>query len=202
MKLYYSPGACSLSPHIALLEAGLPHDLAKVDLRTHRTADGTDYYTVNGKGSVPLLELDDGQRLTEGPAIVQYIADRSPASGLAPAAGTIERYRLQEWLNFVSTELHKSFSPLFDGAVPAEYKDMVRKRLGTRFDWLSAELQGKDYLMGARFTVADGYLFTVLNWCQWVGLDLAKWPVLASYVARVVARPKVQAAMEAEGLLK
>jgi glutathione S-transferase len=202
MKLYYSPGACSLSPHIALLEAGLPHDLAKVDLRTHRTADGTDYYTVNGKGSVPLLELDDGQRLTEGPAIVQYIADRSPASGLAPAAGTIERYRLQEWLNFVSTELHKSFSPLFDGAVPAEYKDMVRKRLGTRFDWLSAELQGKDYLMGARFTVADGYLFTVLNWCQWVGLDLAKWPVLAAYVARVVARPKVQAAMEAEGLLK
>jgi glutathione S-transferase len=202
MKLYYSPGACSLSPHIALVEAGLPHDLAKVDLRTHRTADGTDYYTVNGKGSVPLLELDDGQRLTEGPAIVQYIADRSPASGLAPAAGTMERYRLQEWLNFVSTELHKSFSPLFDGAVPAEYKDMVRKRLGTRFDWLSAELQGKDYLMGARFTVADGYLFTVLNWCQWVGLDLAKWPVLAAYVARVGARPGVQEAMKAEGLLK
>jgi glutathione S-transferase len=202
MKLYYSPGACSLSPHIALAEAGLPHDLAKVDLKTHRTADGTDYYTVNGKGSVPLLELDDGQRLTEGPAIVQYVADRNPASGLAPAAGTMERYRLQEWLNFVSTELHKSFSPLFDGAVPGEYKDMVRERLGTRFDWLSAQLEGKDYLMGARFTVADGYLFTVLNWCQWVGLDLAKWPVLAAYVARVVARPRVQEAMKAEGLLK
>jgi glutathione S-transferase len=202
MKLYYSPGACSLSPHIALAEAGLAHDLVKVDLATHRTADGTDYYAINGKGAVPVLELDDGQRLTEGPAIVQYIADRNPAAGLAPAAGTTDRYRLQEWLNFVTSELHKSFSPLFDGKVPAEYKAMVKQRLGARFDWLSAQLEGRDYLMGGRFTVADGYLFTVLSWCRWVGIDLAQWPVLAAYVARVAARPAVRQAMQAEGLLQ
>ena len=202
MKLYYSPGACSLSPHIVLREAGLAFQPVLASTKTHKLADGTDYYTINPKGYVPLLELDDGQRLSEGPAIVQYIADRNPASGLAPAAGTMERYRLKELLNFISTELHKSFSPLFDGAVPAEYKDTVRKRLGTRFDWLSAQLQGKDYLMGARFTVADGYLFTVLNWCQWVGIDLARWPVLAAYAARVAARPTTRDAMTAEGLLQ
>jgi glutathione S-transferase len=202
MKLYYSPAACSLSPHIALLEAGLPFELVKVDLKTHRLADGTDYHSINGKGSVPMLELDDGQRLSEGPAIVQYIADRNPASGLAPAAGTMERYRLKELLNFISTELHKSFSPLFDATVPAEYKETVRKRLGQRFDWLTAQLQGRDYLAGAQFTVADGYLFTVLNWCQWVGIDLARWPVLVAYAARVAARPATRDAMAAEGLLR
>jgi glutathione S-transferase len=202
MKLYYSPGACSLSPHIALLEAGLEADLVKVDLKSHKLDGGDDYYGVHVKGYVPLLELDDGQRLSEGPAIVQYIADRNPASGLAPAAGTLERYRLQEWLNFITSELHKSFSPLFDAAAPAEWKEIVKQRLGKRFDWLAEQLAGKDYLMGAQFTVADGYMFTVLNWTQWVGIDLKRWPVLAAYAARVAARPKVHEAMKAEGLVK
>ena len=202
MKLYYSPGACSLSPHIALLEAGLEAGLVQVDLKSHKLDGGDDYYGVHVKGYVPLLELDDGQRLSEGPAIVQYIADRNPASGLAPAAGTLERYRLQEWLNFITSELHKSFSPLFDAAAPAEWKEIVKQRLGKRFDWLAEQLAGKDYLMGAQFTVADGYMFTVLNWTQWVGIDLKRWPVLAAYAARVAARPKVHEAMKAEGLVK
>ncbi len=202
MKLYYSPGACSLSPHIALLESGLKADLVKVDLKSHKLDGGDDYYGVHVKGYVPLLELDNGERLSEGPAIVQYIADRSPASGLAPAAGTMERYRLQEWLNFITSELHKSFSPLFDANAPDEWKTTVKARLAKRFDWLSQQLEAKDYLMGKTFTVADGYLFTVLNWTKWVGIDLARWPVLSAYVARVAARPKVHEAMKAEGLVK
>src|SRR5262245_12218505 len=202
MKLYYSPGACSLSPHIALLEAGLKADLVKVDLRTHKLDGGDDYHHVHVKGYVPLLELDDGQRLSEGPAIVQYIADRNPQSGLAPAAGTMERYRLQEWLNFITSELHKSFSSLFDSGAPAEWKEKVRSRLATRFDWLTAQLEGRDYLMGNRFTVADAYLFTVLRWGRLVGLDIARWPVLDAYLARVAARPHVQQALKAEGLVK
>ena len=202
MKLYYSPGACSLSPHIALLESGLKADLVKVDLKSHKLDGGDDYYGVHVKGYVPLLELDNGEHLSEGPAIVQYIADRSPASGLAPAAGTMERYRLQEWLNFITSELHKSFSPLFDANAPDEWKTTVKARLAKRFDWLSQQLEGKDYLMGKTFTVADGYLFTVLNWTKWVGIDLARWPVLSAYVARVAARPKVHEAMKAEGLVK
>jgi len=202
MKLYYSPAACSLSPHIVAREAGIPIELVKVDLKAHTLADGTDYTTVNPKGSVPLLELDDGDRLSEGPAIVQYLADRNPAAGLAPAAGTMARYRLQEWLNFITSELHKQYSPLFDAAVPAEYRDAVRSRLAKRFDWLSTRLAQQDYLTGAQFSVADAYLFTVLSWNRWVGLDTARWPVLEAYVARVAARPKVQEALKAEGLAK
>ena len=202
MKLYYSPAACSLSPHIVAREAGIPVELVKVDLKTHTLGDGTDYTTINPKGSVPLLELDDGDRLSEGPAIVQYLADRNPASGLAPAAGTMPRYHLQEWLNFVTSELHKQYSPLFDASVPAEYKEAVKTRLAKRLDWLSTKLAGQDYLTGAQFTVADAYLFTVLSWNKWVGIDTARWPVLDAYLARVAARPKVQEAMKAEGLLK
>lgn len=202
MKLYYSPGACSLSPHIALREAGMDAELVKVDTKTHMLADGSEYFAINGKGYVPTLELDDGQRLTEGPAIVQYIADRNLAAGLAPAAGTLERYRLQEWLNFITSELHKQFSPLFAADTPADYRAIARQRIVTRFDWLAAQLADRDYLLGDRFTVADGYLFTILNWTKFVGIDIARWPVLAAYQSRVAARPKVREAMIAEGLLQ
>jgi len=202
MKLFFSPGACSLSPRIALLEAGLPFTTQKVDTKTKLLDGGGDYWAINSKGYVPLLELDNGEYLTEGPAIVQYIADQKPESGLAPKAGTMERYRLQEWLNFITSEIHKSFSPLFDPTFSPEVKQLFKDRLGKRFDWLSAQLKGKSYLMGDTFTVADGYLFTVLNWGQWVGIDLAKWPVLKDYHARVSARPKVQEALKAEGLIK
>jgi glutathione S-transferase len=202
MKLYYSPGACSLSPHIAFREAGLPVTLVKTSTKTHQLDDGTDFYTINPRGYVPVLELDDGERLTEGPVIVQYLADRNPASDLAPAAGTIERYRLQEWLNFITSELHKQFSPLFAANTPAEYREILKEKIGKRLDWLSGELKGKDYLMGKQFTVADGYLYTILRWTGFVGIDLAKWPVLAAYEARVAARPKVQEALVAEGLVK
>jgi glutathione S-transferase len=202
MKLYYSPAACSLSPHIVALEAGVPIELVKVDLKTHQLAGGADYHAINAKGSVPVIELDNGERLTEGPAIVQYLADRNPAAGLVPAAGTMERYRVQEWLNYVTSELHKQFSPLFDAAAPDEWKETIRQRIGKRFDWLSKELAGKDYLMGKAFTVADAYLFTILGWTQWVGIDLARWPVLVAYHARVAARPNVQQALKEEGLLK
>ena len=200
MKLYYSPGACSLSPHIVLNEAGLAADLVKVDLRTHKLDGCDDYHGVHVKGYVPLLELDDGQRLSEGPAIVQYLADRKPSSGLAPANGTMERYRLQEWLNFITSELHKQYSPLFDSTAPAEWKDKLRAKLSKRFDWLTTQLEGKEYLMGSRFTVADAYLFTVLRWSRGVHLDLGNWPVLQAYVERVAARPQVQAALKEEGL--
>jgi glutathione S-transferase len=202
MKLYYSPGACSLSPHIALLEAGLAFTAVKASTKTHKLDDGTDFHTINQKGYVPVLELDNGERLTEGPAIVQYIADQSPGSGLAPAAGTMERYRLQEWLNFITSELHKQYGPMFVPTTPAEYKASLIEKIGKRYDWLSEQLKGKDYLMGKQFTVADGYLYTVMRWSPFIGIDLAKWPVLAAYEARVAARPKVQEAMAAEGLLK
>jgi glutathione S-transferase len=163
---------------------------------------GGDFMAINSKGYVPVLELDNGQILTEGPAIVQYIADQKPDSGLAPKAGSMERYRLQEWLNFITSEVHKSFGPLFDPALSPEAKQYFKDKLGKRFDWISTQLTGKSYLMGETFTVADGYLFTVLNWGQWVGIDLAKWPVLAAYQTRVAARPKVQEALKAEGLIK
>ncbi len=201
MKLYYSPGACSLSPHIALLEAGLPAEYVQVDLKTHKLADGSDFSAINPKGSVPVLELDDGQRLTEGPAVVQYIADRAPASRLAPPAGSMERYRLQEWLNFITSELHKTFSPLFDPSVPEACKTMAKERLAKRFDWLSTQLEGRDYLLGEQFTVADGYLFTVLGWSKHMGIGLSRWPVLVAYLERVAARPKVREALQAEGLI-
>ena len=202
MKLFFSPGACSLSPRIALLEAGLPFTTQKVDTKTKQLDGGGDFLAINSKGYVPLLQLDNGEYLTEGPAIVQYIADQNPASGLAPKAGTMERVRLQEMLNFITSEIHKGFSPLFDATLSAEVKQNFKDKLGKRFDWLTKQLEGKDYLMGSSFTVADGYLFTVLNWGQWVGIDIARWPVLAAYQARVSARPKVQEALKAEGLIK
>jgi glutathione S-transferase len=202
MKLYYSPGACSLSPHIALREAGLPFEAVLASTKTHKLADGTDYHTINPKGYVPLLELDDGQRLSEGPAIVQYIADQAPASKLAPAAGTMERYRLMEWLNFITTELHKGFSPLFNPAMPEEAKALARTKVGERLAWIDTQLEGKSYLMGETFTVADGYLFTVAGWGKYVGVDITPLKSLGAFMARVAARPAVQEALKAEGLLK
>ena len=202
MKLYYSPGACSLSPMIALAEAGLPYQPVLASTKSHKLADGTDYYTINPKGYVPLLELDDGERLSEGPAIVQYIADRAPQKNLAPANGTLARYRLQEWLNFVSTELHKQYSPLFVAAVPDEYKAMQRQRLKDRYAWVDRQLAGRDYLMGDTFTVADGYLYTVTNWAQHVAVDIAGLANLAAYMKRVGERPAVQEARRTEGTLK
>ena len=202
MKLYYSPGACSLSPHIVLHEAGLAHTSVLASTKSHKLQDGTDYYTINALGYVPVLELDNGERLREGPAIVQYIADQVPDKQLAPANGTLARYRLQEWLTFIGTELHKGFSPLFNPATPEEYKPMVRERLLQRLQWVDSQLAGKQYLMGDQFTVADGYLFTVTNWTQPTKLDISGLANLAAYRERVGARPAVQAAMKAEGLLK
>ncbi len=198
MKLYFSPGACSLSPHIVLRELGLPAEILKVDLGAKTFDGGKDFRAVNPKGYVPVLQLDDGTVLTEGPAIVQYLADQKPASGLAPANGSIERYRLQEWLNFISTELHKQFSPLFNPQFPEEVKELQRQRLRGRFDYLAQILAGQDFLMGAQFTVADAYLFTVLSWAAYVGLDLAPWPVLQAYIERVSQRPAVAATLAAE----
>jgi glutathione S-transferase len=201
MKLYYSPGACSLSPHIALREAGLPVELKKVDLGTKAIDGGGNFADINLKGYVPALELPNGQLLTEGPAIVQYIADQNADSRLAPKAGTIERYRLIEWLNFITTELHKTFGALFNKDASADWKAASTTKLNQRFDYVQSQLKGKQYLMGDQFTVADGYLFTVLNWTKFVGIDLSKWPTLVEYAARVGARPKVQEALKAEGLM-
>ena len=202
MKLYYSPGACSLSPHIALHEAGLAHTPVLASTKSHKLQDGTDYYCINPLGYVPMLELDDGTRLREGPAIAQYIADQVPAKQLAPQNGTLQRYRLQEWLTFIGTELHKGFSPLFNPATPEEYKTIARNKLTERLAWVNEQLAGKPYLMGEQFTVADGYLFTVTNWSPVVGVDLAPYAHLNAYRERVAARPAVKAAMQAEGLLK
>ena len=202
MKLYYSPGACSLSPHIVLHEAGLPFQAVLASTKTHKLQDGTDFYTLNPKGYVPLLELDNGERLSEGPAIVQYIADQVPDKGLAPPAGTMARYRLMEWLTFIGTELHKSFSPLFTPGMPDEAKAIYRERLLRRFTWVDQELASRTWLMGDSFTVADAYLFTVSRWCGLVGVDISGLAHLQPYLARVAARPAVQAAMKAEGLLK
>jgi glutathione S-transferase len=202
MKLYYSPGACSLSPHIVLLEAGLPYTLVKTDLKTKRTDSGADYLTINSKGAVPALQLDDGRVLTEGPAVVQYLADLKPESGLAPRAGTFERYQLMEILNYITSEVHKTFSPLFNPLSSAEMKEASVTALGKRFDWLEGFLGKKSFLLGNTFTVADAYLFTILNWTRIVKIDLGKWPALAAYQARVAQRPKVQAALKEEGLPK
>jgi glutathione S-transferase len=202
MKLYYSPGACSLSPHIVAREAGIPIELKKTSTKDKTIEGGGDYWKVNGKGYVPALELDDGQILTEGPAIVQYLADLKPEAGLAPKAGTFERARLQEWLNFLTAEVHKSFSPLFKPNTPDAYKPIVKENLATRFDWLDKQLAGKDYLLGKSFSVADAYLFVLLGWTKPTQIDLARWPNLAAFHARVAARPKVKEALKAEGLLK
>ncbi|MEJ5992192.1 glutathione transferase GstA [Ramlibacter sp. PS3R-8] len=200
MKLYYSPGACSLSPHIVLREAGLAFEPVMAPTKTHKLPDGTDYYTVNPLGYVPLLELDDGTRLREGPAIVQYIADQVPARNLAPANGTLQRYRLQEWLTFIGTEIHKSFSPLFNPAMPEEGKKVYRERLANRFQFVDKELQGKDYLMGDAFSVADAYLYTVTRWSKPMSIDLSAYPNLLAHHARVEARPAVQEALKVEKL--
>jgi glutathione S-transferase len=202
MKLYYSPGACSLSPHIALFEAGLKFDIERVNLANKQTAGGADFRAINPKGYVPALGLDNGELLTEGPAMVQYIADQVPEKKLAPAAGTMERYRLTEWLNFISTEIHKGFSPLFKPHMPDEAKKMARELLALRFEFIAQQLEGKQYLTGAQFTVADGYLFTTMNWAPRVDVDLSRWPVLQAFQERVAARPAVQQALAAEGLLK
>ena len=202
VKLYYSNGACSLSPHIVLRESGLPFELVRASTKTHALDDGTDYYTINPKGSVPLLELDNGERLTEGPAIVQYIADQVPAANLAPANGTMARYRLQEWLNFITSELHKGFSPLFRPTTPDEFKSIVRDTLKTKYEYVDKQLAGKSYTMGEQFSVADAYLFTVTTWAAHVGLDLSGFKNLAAFMDRMRARPTVQEAMKAEGLLK
>ncbi len=202
MKLYYAPGACSLASHIALHETGLAFEIEKVDFATKKTASGKDFNQVNPKGYVPAIKLNDGSVLTEGGAILQYIADQQPDSGLAPKAGTMERYRLQEWLTFIGTEIHKTFSPLFNKSAAEEVKNNARNLLTKRLGYVETQLANKPYLMGDKFSVADAYLFTVVNWSNFTGFDLGPFPKLKEYMARVAARPKVQAAMQAEGLLK
>jgi glutathione S-transferase len=203
MKLYYSPGACSLSPHIVIREAGIAADLEKVDLKTKKTASGADFTSVNPKGQVPTLVLDSGQTLTEGPAIVQYLADQKPQSGLAPQAGTFERYRLQEWLNFITAELHKPFGSLFSGATPEDYKPVARDTVASRFAYVDRHLQsGGPHLMGSQFTVADAYLFVMTLWAGFMKIDLGQWPRLKQYSGQVASRPKVHEALKEEGLAK
>lgn len=199
MKLYFSPGACSLSPHIVLREAGYDFDLEKVDLKSKKTEKGADFNSVHQKSYVPQLQLDNGEVLSEGAVIVQYLADQKPESGLAPKAGTFERVRLNEWLNFISAEIHKSFSPFFYG-LNEETREFYRKKLERGFKFISEKLEGKKYLMGDQFTVADAYLFTVLNWTRVLKIDTSAFPLLNEYMERIAARPKVQEALKAEGL--
>jgi len=198
MKLYFSPGACSLSPHIVLHEAGLAFTPVFASTKTKKLADGSDFNAINPKSQVPVLEFDDGTRLTEGPAIIQYLADRVPDKQLAPPHGSMERYRLQEWLNFITSELHKGFTPLFVPTVPEEYKAMSRAKLGERLAWVDGQLAGRDYLMGSTFTVADAYLFVVAGWGKHVGVDTAGLPNLSAFLARVGERPAVKAALATE----
>ena len=202
MKLYYSPGACSLSPHIALLEAGLPYDLVKVDLRAKKLENGDDFLKINPKGQVPALALDSGELVTEGPVIVQMIADKAPAKNLAPARDSAERYKLLEWLNFITGELHKNFSPLFNPAIPDEVKNVFRERIMGKFKYVDAQLAGRDYLMGKQFSVADGYLYAMLRWADGHKFDLSGLKNLMAFKERVAARPKVQEALTKEGLMK
>ena len=202
MKLYYSPGACSLSPHIALLEAGLPYDLVKVDLKAKKLENGDDYLAVNPKGQVPALGLDSGELVTEGPVIVQYIADQATAKNLAPAIASDARRHLQEWLGFINGELHKNFSPLFQPVFDDEVKGFFKTRLTAKFKYIDGALAGHDYLLGKDFSVADGYLFVMLKWADRMGLDLSEFKNLMAYKDRVGARPKVMEAMTKEGLMK
>ena len=201
MKLYYAPGACSLASHIALQEAGLSFEIDKLDFSTKKTAGGEDFMQVNPKGYVPAIKLDDGSILTEGGAILQYIADQNPTSGLAPKAGTMERYRLQEWLTFIATEIHKSYSPLFNKSTSDEVKNNARMMLAKRLGYVETQLANKPFLMGEQFTVADTYMFVVASWSSHVGFDLGQFPRIKEYMARIAARPAVQAAMKAEGLI-
>jgi glutathione S-transferase len=202
MKLYYTPGACSLSPHIALLEAGLPYDLVKVDLRAKKLENGDDFLKVNPKGQVPVLALDSGELVTEGPVIIQMIADKAAGKNLAPGRDSTERYKLLEWLNFITTELHKSFGPMFSPVLADEAKAFFKDRVMGKFKYVEGQLAGRDYLMGSQFTVADGYLFTMLSWADRLKFDLSEMPNLLAYKARIGARPKVQEALTKEGLLK
>ena len=202
MKLYYAPGACSLASHIALQETGLPFEIDKLNVSAKTTSSGEDYMQINPKGYVPAIRLDDGSILTEGGAILQYIADQKPDSDLAPQAGTMERYRLQEWLTFIGTEIHKSFSPLFNKTASDEVKNNARNMLGKRLGYVETQLANKPYLMGAKFTVADAYMFVVLSWSSHVGFDLSSFPRINEYTARIATRPAVQAAMRAEGLIQ
>jgi glutathione S-transferase len=202
MKLFYASGACSLSPHIVAQEAGIELRLQKVDLKSKTMTSEGDFWGVNPKGYVPTLELDNGEILTEGPVIVQYLADLKPEKGLAPAAGTFERYRLQEWLGFVNSELHKSYSPLFRPETPAETRADRLAYLKKRYEVIEKRLADRPYLMGSAFTVADAYLFTVTNWAGHVKFDLSPFPNVRAFQQRVAARPAVQAAMRAEGLIK
>jgi glutathione S-transferase len=200
MKLYFSPGACSLSPHIALCEAGLAFEAVPVNIRTHALADGTDYYTIHLKGYVPLLELDDGARLSEGPAILQWIADQVPDKQLAPVATSLDRYRLQEWLNFISTEIHKQFSPLFNPAMPEQAKALFRHKVLDRLAHVDHHLADREYLLGSRFSVADAYLYTVARWTAPLSLDISELAHLGAFMGRMAARPGVRQALKAEGL--
>jgi glutathione S-transferase len=198
MKLYFTPGACSLNPHIMLREAGLKFDLEKVNLGTHKTEKGADFYGINPKGYVPALQLDGGQLLTENPAIVQYIADQKPELKLAPPNGTLERYQLQEWLAFIGTEIHKAFSPLFNPNIPEADKKAVHDRLGKRFEFVAKSLEGKQFMMGGQFTAVDSYLFVMLQWAGNMKVDLSRWPSLKAYHERLAARPAIKAALDAE----
>ncbi len=203
MKLYFSPGACSLSPHIVVREAGIAVDLEQVDLKTKKTKNGADFTAVSPKGQVPTLVLDNGQTLTEGPAIVQYLADQKPQSGLAPQAGTFERYRLQEWLNFISSEIHKPFGSLFNPATPEDYKRIAKDALAARFAYVDRHLANRGpFLMGPQFTVADAYLFVMTLWAKFVKVDLDQFARLKAYAEQVAARPKVHEALKEEGLAK
>lgn len=203
MKLYFSPGACSLSPHIVLRESGLPFELVQVDVRAKKLKDGGgDYFQINPKGQVPTLQLDDGDILTEGPAIVQYVADKTPGAKLIPLAGDKARYRVQEWLNFTASELHKNFSPLLRPTTPEDYKPIAKENISNRFNYVDKRLAGRQYLMGDAFTVADAYMFVMARWAGRVAIDLSVWPNFSAFHERVQARPKVQEAMKAEGLIK
>lgn len=200
MKLYYLPGACSLSPHIALRESGLSFELEQVDTKAKKTKSGADFLRINPKGYVPVLQLDDGQTLTEAAVIVQYIADKKPEAKLLPPTGGLERYRALEWLNYVATELHKGIGALFNPSLTDPWKQVLRDGLAPKFDFLTRRLEGKSFAFGDGFSAVDGYLFTVLGWPQYVGVDLAKWPVVKDYTDKIAQRPAVQAALKAEGL--
>jgi glutathione S-transferase len=202
MKLYYSPGACSMAPHIVAREAGYQFDLEKVDIPSKKTAGGEDFWQINPKGYVPALTLDNGQVLTEVGVIIQYLADQKPESGLAPKAGTMERYHLMEAVNFAATEIHKQIGALFNPKMTPEMKEVQLGVIERRFNALEKALEGKQYVMGEKFSVADAYLFTVLNWTGMHKIDLAKWPNIKGFMARVAARPKVQETLKAEGLIK
>jgi glutathione S-transferase len=202
MKLYFAPGTCSLSPQIVIGELGLEAELVKVDNKTKKTADGRDFRAINPKGYVPALQLDDGQYLTEGPVVAQYLADLRPDAGLAPPSGSFERVRLQEWLCFISTEIHKTFSGLFDAKMPEAAKALFKDKLAQRFDFVERALQAREFLLGTQFGVADAYLFTVTRWASNFDIDLSRWPALSAFMRRVEARPAVQAALSTERAAK